>query len=373
MLKKVFLLCMVLLLGTSCAKEVPNIETRSNMCIDCGFDTFFALQGIVAEEEEFNALFLQASDQFRHYNDLFDIYHTYENINNLKTINDNAGKEPVVVDEVILELLQEAKEFYAISNGRFDVTSGALLAIWHDYRERGIAMNSEGEYGPLPKLEKLQEASTYKGWDYVEIDETNHTVFITDEHVSLDVGGIAKGFATEKVAQMLEEAGWHTGAVNAGGNNRTLGQKADGTAWRVGIQDPSQAGSLLTVSMDGTCSFVTSGDYERYFVAEDEKQYHHIINPETLYPAEYFHSVSVITNNSGVADCLSTTLFTLSYEDGLQLIEAYRKAHPDEILEVVWITDVENSYTTDHQKVIGQQRILYTEGLTNKITWRDPQ
>ena len=353
------------------AATTSSTSLKSNICMDCGFDTFFALQGMPLEQDEFDTVFEEASDDFSYYNKLFDIYNDYEGINNIKSINDNAGVQAVEVDPVIIEMLEEAKYFYELSNGEFDVTIGALLKVWHNYREEGITLNNNGEKGNLPTDEELQTASKYKGWDHIQIDSENNTVYIDDSNISLDVGGIAKGFTTEKIAESLKSEGITTGAINAGGNNKTLGTKYNGSNWRVGIQNPNGSDSLLVVNMDGECSFVTSGDYERYYIASDGNTYHHIIDPETLYPARNYHSVSIITKDSGVADCLSTTLFTLSYEEGLELIQTYKEDHPDAFLEAIWIMDEDTEIDSDYKHVTDNQLIVYTDGLEGKLSWTD--
>lgn len=368
------LLSATLLCACDTSKPTPSASStslKSNICMDCGFDTFFAVQGMPLEQDEFNSIFKEASEDFSYYNKLFDIYNDYDGINNIKTINDNAGIQPVEVDPVIIEMLEEAKYFYDLSNGEFDVTIGALLHVWHNYREEGITLNTNGEKGNVPTLDELEQASINKGWDHVLIDTEQNTVYIDDTHISLDVGGIAKGFATEKIAQSLESEGISTGAINAGGNNRTLGQKYDGSNWRVGIQNPKGSDSILVVNMDGKCSFVTSGDYERYYEATDGNKYHHIIDPETLFPATNFHSVSIITEESGVADCLSTTLFTLSYEEGLKVLDTYRKEHPGTFIEAIWIMDEDKDIDTEYKHVTNNQLIVYSEGLKDKLTWVD--
>lgn len=372
-LQKSMIVAFAFLLG--CAQATPSepVETqklRSDMCFDCGFDTFLQLTGFPLEEEEFKEVFQESSDLFRHYNDLFDIYNDYEGINNIKTINDNAGIAPVTVEQPIIDLLKEAKEYYLLSDGNFDITMGNLLRIWHNYRTEGIELNQSQKPGHTPSSEELQEASLHKGWDQIIINEEEGTVFIQDKEISLDVGAIAKGFATELIARHLEEKGYHTGAINAGGNNRTLGQKPNGQPWRIGIQNPEAQGPLFTIEMDGTCSFVTSGDYERFYVSEDGNAYHHIIDPKTSFPATHYHSVSIVTQDSGMADCLSTTLFTLSYEEGLQLIDSFKQAHPDKILEVAWIMDKDKEIDTTHKKLVGEQLVVYTEGLEGKIIWQ---
>ena len=313
-------------------------SSYANSCLDCGFDTVFSLRVYDVSQDEFSTSYQEAADLFTYYNNLFDIYNNYDGLNNLKTINDNAGIAPVKVDPVVIELLQKAKEFYDLSGGEFDITQGALLSVWHKYREEGMTANENGSYGKVPPESELQEAATHHGWDAVEIDEENSTVYITDPDVSLDVGGIAKGFATEKIAAKLAEDGTKTAAVNAGGNVRTLGIKSDGTPWRIGIQNPSGEGSIVIISTKGSMSVVTSGDYERFFVGTDGKSYHHIIDPSTLYPSEYYHSVTILTPDSAAADCLSTTLFTMSVSDGQRVLDEYTR-QTGNAAAAVWIMD----------------------------------
>lgn len=370
------LLALILLSGCTSGSKASSataenaMNTYTNASLDAGFDTVISLRETAASKDVFDQHFNEMTSLFTRYNQLFDIYNDYEGVNNIKTINDNAGVKPVKVDPVIIQMLEEAKEFYDLSDGEFDVTSGALLHVWHNYREEGIALNEKGEKGKLPSEEELKEAAQHNGWDSIRIDADASTVYITDPEVSLDVGGIAKGFATELAAQQLEKDGADHAAINAGGNNRTIGEKVNGQPWNVGIQNPDGEGSILVVSVPGSMSFVTSGDYERFYIAEDGNRYSHIIDPSTLHPAVNFRSVSIITEDSGVADCLSTTLFTLTYEEGLALINSYKEAHPDEFLEAIWIMDKDKAAETEHSKDTGDYRIAYTEGLEDLITWQ---
>lgn len=342
----------------------------SDTSMDSGFDTIFSMREYGVEESVFKQHFAQAKSLFRHYNDLFDIYHDYAGMNNLKTVNDHAGQQAVSVDPAIIELLQEAKTFYTLSNDTFDITSGSLLQVWHTYREEGIVLNEKGEKGKLPAIEELSKAAQNRGWESIAIDADKHTVYIQNAAISLDVGGIAKGFAIEKIARALQESGVRCAAINAGGNVRTIGSKPDGSDWTIGIQNPSGAGSLFALHEAGEHSFVTSGDYERFYMAEDGHTYSHIIDPTTLFPANRFHSVSIITMDSGVADCLSTSLFMLSYDAGRQLIKTYKQAHPDEMLEAIWIMDadqtVENAQNIHR---VGQYAVVYTDGLKDAVSW----
>lgn len=371
-LKKIaFLLLGMTLSIAGCSKKASNqnetVQMYSNVSTDAGFDTIFYYQEYNMDTNAAKSHFETATSLFKHYNDLFDIYNTYDGINNLKTINDAAGKEAIKVDGDIIELLSLAKSFYSYSQQEFDITLGNLLQVWHAYREDGIALNNDGKQGNVPPLETLQEASSHKGWDHVQINADNQTVYIDDASVSLDVGGIAKGFATEKIAEKLESLDdIGVVAINAGGNNRTIGNKPDGSDWHVRIQNPDGGDKLMIVSQLGSMSFVTSGDYERYYTALDGKRYHHIIDPKTLFPADLYRSVTIITKDSGAADALSTSLFTLNIEDGEKLLDEYTKQTGNDA-QAIWILNTANDgpNMTNHMNY----RICYTDGLKNTITF----
>ena len=157
----------------------------------------------------------------------------------------------------------------------------------------------------------------------IVIDEENSTVFISDPMVRLDVGAIAKGYAVEMVAKALEQKGVTGYILNVGGNVRSIGTKGNGDKWIAGIQNPNKASEvkyLEYLAISGE-SVVTSGSYQRYYTVEG-KDYHHIIDPETLMPSDKFVSVSIVCRDSGLGDALSTALFCMSYEDGLALVES---------------------------------------------------
>ena len=339
------------------------------MNLDAGiFDTTYAYQE--APKTDASADNYQFSlDQLKIYSDFYDIYNNYDGENNLKTINDNAGIAPVEVDQKIIDMLNLAKEFYTYSNGEFDITMGAVLKIWHTYREAGITLNEQGQNAPVPTYEELAAVKDERGWDKVVIDDEANTVFITDANVSLDVGGIAKGYAAEQVGADLENKGIGGGYVNVGRNIRLLGSKIDGTAWRIGITNPASTSgaSLLALDVDPSYSVVTSGDYERYYTGEDGVRYSHIIDPQTLFPATYYHSVSIIGDDSGVCDCLSTTLFTMTVADGKKVVAAYEAATGKKV-SVVWIMDPDKTQN-ESGKTAGSYFVTYTDDLKDTLIW----
>jgi len=285
------------------------------------FDTVTTIIGYSPDEETFSDNVQMIYDYLQDYHRLYDIYTDYEGINNIKTINDNAGIAPVVVDQRIIDLLKFAKDAYQFSGGRVNVAFGAVLAVWHEYRQEGI---EDPEMAKLPPMELLQEKAKHTDINKLIIDEEASTVYLDDPEMRLDVGAIAKGYATERLARMLEEKKVSGILLSVGGNVRAIGAREEvQREWNVGIQNPDRESDeqylLITRFMDK--SLVSSGDYERYYTV-DGKEYHHIIDPKTLMPAEYFTAVSILCKDSGMADALSTAIFTMPLEEGRQLIES---------------------------------------------------
>ena len=288
-----------------------------------------------------------ADEVLSYYHKLFDIYFEHDGMNNLCTINKNAGKNPVKVDEEMIVFLEYCKELYTITGGKTNVMLGSVLELWHDARED--ALDDFGYLNPddLPSMSELEKANEHTSIDLLVIDKEASTVYITDRKAALDVGAIAKGYTVDILAEKIKAEGAESVALNIGGNIRTIGLKPRGEQWVVGITNPDKSSeqSLYCKVEIGSTSMVTSGDYERYFYAGETK-YHHIIDPETLVPAAYFSSVTIITENSGLADALSTALFCMSYDDGLALVNSIGG------VEVVWIDLSYNVKTTPGIKTL---------------------
>jgi thiamine biosynthesis lipoprotein len=285
------------------------------------FDTVTTIVGYTKDQDEFSEYAQIIYDKLGEYHKLYDIYNDYEGINNIKTINDNAGIAPVKVDQRIIDLLLFSREAYQLTEGKVNVAYGAVLSIWHDYRTEGI---DDPVNAKLPPMDVLKEKAKHTDFNKVMINEEESTVYLEDPKMKLDVGAIAKGYATEKVAYIVYESGFTSGSLSVGGNVRTLGAKADSKEdWKVGIQNPdteSDETNLYILNLKNM-SLVTSGVYERFYVVED-KQYHHIIDPKTLMPANYYASVSILTKDGGLADALSTAVFNMPFEQGLALVES---------------------------------------------------
>lgn len=310
------------------------------------FDTATMIVGYAESEEEFREYSQIIYDTLKEYHELYDIYNDYDGINNIKTINENAGIKPVTVDKKIIDLINFAKEKYTITNGKTNIALGSVLKIWHDYRTEGI---DDPEKAVLPPMDILEEAAKHTDINNIVIDETNSTVFLSDPEMSLDVGAIAKGYATEQVSKIVKESGFVSGLISVGGNVRGIGNKASSNEqWSVGIQNPNKESenNILKVVNLSDMSLVTSGNYERYYTVNG-KRYNHIINEETLFPSEYFASVSIICGNSGTADALSTAVFSMPFEQGLELINSLDNT------EAMWVfNDGEIKYSENFESLI---------------------
>ncbi len=285
------------------------------------FDTVTQVVAYVDSKQKFERQVEMIQEDLAVYHQLYDIYNDYPGINNLKAINDNAGKQALKVDQKIIDLLLFGKEVYKLTDGKVNIAFGAVLSIWHNYRTEGTM---HPRAAGLPPYELLEAASLHTDIDKIIIDEVLSTVYLADPEMSLDVGAIAKGYATEQVSQNAKERGFVSGLVSVGGNVRVIGAKGEnGELWNVGIQNPDMKNgeANLHIAYLAEKSLVTSGNYIRYYTV-DGKEYHHIIDPDTLYPSEYFIAVTIICLDSGMADALSTAVFNMPYEQGSALIES---------------------------------------------------
>ncbi|MBQ0072356.1 MAG: FAD:protein FMN transferase [Spirochaetales bacterium] len=304
------------------------------------FDTVSYIYSYAGDSDElFNERTDSAADILYEYHKLFDIYYEYSGVNNLRTINLNAGGDPIKVDQKLIDFLLYAKELYGVTKGEMNIMMGSVLSIWHDAR------TAKTPY--LPDRALLEEAYRHTSWESLEIDEENGTVRLLDPKASIDVGALGKGYATEMAGRYLEEIGATSYVLNIGGNIRIVGTKLDGSGWRTGIKDPKNPDNAFKVELTiADCACVTSGSYEKYFVL-DGVRYNHVIDRDTLAPAVYFDSLTIITDDSGLADALSTALFCMSYEDGLELTQSLGN------VDVIWI--------------FRDGSVKYTKGIESRI------
>ena len=309
MLAVVLLLCLLTGCGTTAAEKEVTVFEASFLTL---FDTVTFIKGTAESKEAFEEKATLIHDELQRYHQFFDIYNDYEGLNNIKTVNDQAGISPVTVDPEIIALLQDCVRYYEQTGGKTNVAMGSVLRLWHDARNDGI---HDPENAALPEMERLEEAAQYTDISGLVIDEANSTVYLSNPNLRLDVGAVAKGWSVQRVAEKLP-SGF---LISVGGNVCATGPKFEDTPWVIGIQDPASDKYLHTLYVNDF-SVVTSGDYQRAYMV-DGKMYHHIIDPETLMPAAYWRSVTVVCPDSGLADAMSTALFLLPLEQGMALAE----------------------------------------------------
>ena len=328
------LLAAVLAFGTGCSKlpgggsPADTGYTRSSTQFYDTFDTIIQVIGYAETQEEFEGYAGTIHQRFQELSQLYDRFYEYSGVNNIRTINLNAGVAPVEVEPELLEMLSFAKEWCQKTRGRVNIAMGPVLEIWHQYRDQysGQALAADAA-GALPSMEALDDANHFSSLDKVIIDREKGTVFLEDEKMALDVGAVAKGYAAQLVADEIYEAGFRSFTISAGGNVITKDPPLDGVrnSWGIGIQDPfadlnKPDSQSLDVALVSNRCVVTSGDYRQFYTVGDQL-IHHIIDPATLWPANQYRALTVVCEDSGLGDFLSTCLFVMDYDEGRALAE----------------------------------------------------
>ena len=315
--------------------SLTSCNTKKEKFTDYSFDYFDTVTTIIGFEntnEEFKKNCDKIKEKLYEYHKLYTIYTRYDGLNNLCTLNSyiNGQHKEYTVDKRIIELTDFSKQMYDLTDGKVNIALGSVLSIWHKYREKGIKDPSKAQ---LPDIRELKRASEHTDIDDVIINREKSTVYLSDNEMLLDVGAIAKGYAVEEVALWMEKEGIVGYILNVGGNVRVIGDRPDGEEWTVGIENPDiedKENAYIAYLNFSDMALVTSGSYQRFYVV-DGKNYHHIIDSDTLMPSENFLSVSVLCDSSAVADALSTAIFTMSYEDGKKIIESLNNT------EAMWV------------------------------------
>ncbi len=234
----------------------------------------------------------------------------YQEASELTRVNQEAGKRPVPVSPEMIEVADLAKWVSERSTGAFDVTVGPLVVLWQmKLRE-----------GTTPTSAEIAGVRKSVGYHKVVIDKKASTLFLRQQGMIMDFGGIAKGYAADRAAAVLRQAGIRNALVAIAGDIRAMGRRADDTPWRIGVQHPREPDQTLTVLELSDQSISTSGDYERFTILR-KKRYHHIIDPRTGRPSSGMESVTIVGDLGAVIDPLTTALFILGAERGARLAE----------------------------------------------------
>ncbi len=359
-MRKRILVCLIFFSLVSFLACNQISKTKYNKYTDSFFDTFDTVTVIMAytkDKEDFDNYFNKIHERFRELHKLYDKYNNYDGVNNIKTINDYAGIKPIKVQKEIMDLIIFSKDWHKKTTGLTNIALGPVLEIWHEYRTEGI---ENPENAKIPPMEDLEEAFKNTNINKIILDIENSTVFLADKQMRIDVGAVAKGFATEIVAQEIMAQGMQSGIINAGGNVRTIGKPLDGKRerWGIGIQNPNRPifsdDPNLDVAFIRNSSMANSGDYQRFYTVNN-KILHHIINPKTLMPASYYQAVTVVSEDSGLVDFLSTEFFLLPYEESRALADRL------DGVEVLWIIDEDTIEITP-----GMKKLLKNYGASDK-------
>lgn len=241
-------------------------------------------------------------------------YESAEGVRGIRALNENAGSgAPLPVSEDVMAVLLLGAELHRKTNGKLNICLGSLTSLWREARASGA----------LPPETAIATARSAQAITALVLDETNRTAHLTDPAVSIDAGAIAKGYALEKMRLYAEEQGITSLLVNFGGQVMAIGRHPDGNPWTVAIRDPRDGSVLETLEVEDAI-VATSADDQRAFTA-DGVTYHHIIDPETGYPATRYRSVTVLLplTHTAVSDGLSTALFLLPREEGRALLTQY--------------------------------------------------
>ena len=298
------------------------------------FDTQITLMGFMESQEEFNKVADETAKRLTEYNRIFDAYNSYPDLHNLWYVNRFAHQAPVEIPGELYSLIAWCKEKWESGMRETNIAMGAVLSIWHDYRTAGL---EHPETAALPPMAELEEAALHTDFDQVILDDEKQTVYFADPRIKLDIGAVAKGFSADLIGEYLRQA-MPSFLLSLGGNILSGEGPRDGRKhWGVSVESPfdpsifNSANYLDVLYVDGL-SVVTSGDYWRYYIVDGEK-YHHIIDPDTLMPARHMRANTIVCESSTLADFMTTSLFVLSVEDGMKLVESM------EGVEALWVLD----------------------------------
>lgn len=314
-IKKIIILLSLVLILSSCSyfiiKENSNIPEISKKNEKSDNITFFQLDTIISIRlsKAVDSKILEHCEEI-----VADIHQKMSPElaeSEVSKINQNAGKKSVKVSELTFEVIEKSIEYSKMSDGKFDISIRPLITAW--------SIGNENENIPSDEvLSKLVKKIDYKN---IVLDKENTTVFIKEEGCAIDLGGIAKGYSVDLVANYLKNEGIDSGILDFGGNIFALGKKSKDKNWKVGIKNPLNPNSKPFCAVEvADKTVVTSGVYERFF-EKNGKIYHHIMDTDNGKPINNgLVSVSVIADSSIDADAMSTMLFTLGLEKGLKKV-----------------------------------------------------
>ncbi|MGN0136860.1 FAD:protein FMN transferase [Anaerotignum sp.] len=296
--------------------------------------------------EDGEELLIDAEQEIRRLENLFSV--TLDD-SEVRQINENAGDKPVHVSADTLALLKTGEELGEKTGNAFDIAIYPVVKAW------GF---TEEEHS-VPSQETIDRLLPLTNLDGLILNEEDSTAYLEKEGMAIDLGGVAKGYASDRVKDLLKEKGVESALLSLGGNICAIGSKPDGNPWKTAVQNPIDENDYVGLLEATDTCIITSGGYQRYF-EEDGKRYHHIIDPATGWPAESgLLSVTIVCESGTKADALSTALFVMGLEDAL----SYWKSQND--FEAIFVTEDGEVVATE-----GLKDSFTFEGKDNDFTYR---
>ncbi|WP_372775192.1 FAD:protein FMN transferase [Mangrovibacterium sp.] len=239
---------------------------------------------------------------------------SWDNNSQTSKINQNAGIQPVKVDQELFDLISRSIAISSVTDGAFDISYASMDKIW----------KFDGTMTLMPTKQEIQKSVEKVGCQKISLNPENQTVFLPQVGMKIGFGAVGKGYAADKTKKLLMEMGVTAGIINASGDMNTWGTKPDGTEWTVAITNPMNKNKAFALLPLKQGAVVTSGDYEKY-VEFDGIRYAHIINPKTGYPSQGIISVTVFAPSAELADALATSIFVMGVEVGLDRVNQLPK------------------------------------------------
>ncbi|MEZ4875491.1 MAG: FAD:protein FMN transferase [Flavobacteriaceae bacterium] len=224
-------------------------------------------------------------------------------------INSNAGLQPVRVSDELFQLIERAKKISKLTHGAFDISYASMDRVWR----------FDGSMTEMPSEEEIKKSVALVGYENIVLDKDNHTVFLKLPGMKIGFGAIGKGYAADKAKALLIAKGVTGGIINASGDLNTWGKQYNGEDWMVAITNPLNKNHVFSWMPVVDSAVVTSGNYEKY-VTFNGVEYTHIIDPRTGYPSTGIRSVTIFTKTAELADALSTSVFVMGAETGLDFV-----------------------------------------------------
>ncbi len=295
-MRKYILVIIICILFCGC--QIKNDMAEIQMF---AMDTFIDLK---AQGENGEKALLEAEKEINRLEKLFSP--TIEQ-SEIFAINQYAAKQTVTVSKDTFDLIEKAKEYCNITEGAFDITIAPVVKAW-GFTE---------EVKRVPSDEEIQQKLQLVDNNKLHIDKQNSTVYLENENMSIDLGGIAKGYASNKVNEILKKNGVSSAVISLGGNVSVTGKRPDGTKWRIAVQDPMNSEGYVGILNVEDTSVITSGVYQRFF-EQNGKKYHHIIDTKTGKPTQNgLLSVTIVCDNGAMAD--ATSVMVAGLQKGSEL------------------------------------------------------